>query len=105
MDEPITPIHKEKKFIVFMTCLTRLLSWCHYPDCGSVDISTCHNVIGSLLVITLSCASCFKKVIWNSQPYIGSTPVGRCHCRKGSAGYENHGIGGHIFGTREVFCC
>ncbi|KAK1880275.1 Carbonic anhydrase 1 [Dissostichus eleginoides] len=76
MDEPVTPIHKEKKFIVFMTCLTRLLTWCHCPDCGSVDISTCHNVIGSLLVITLSCASCYKKVTWNSQPYIGSTPAG-----------------------------
>ncbi|XP_034079309.1 uncharacterized protein LOC117550853 [Gymnodraco acuticeps] len=76
MDEPVTPIHKEKKFIVFITCLTRLLSWCHCPDCGSVDISTCNNVIGSLLVITLSCASCFKKVTWNSQPYIGSTPAG-----------------------------
>ncbi|KAI4816010.1 hypothetical protein KUCAC02_006129 [Chaenocephalus aceratus] len=74
MDEPVTPIHKEKKCIVFMTCLTRLLSWCHCPDCGSVGI--CHNVIGSLLVITLSCASCFKKVTWNSQPYIGSTPAG-----------------------------
>ncbi|KAF3834415.1 hypothetical protein F7725_025619, partial [Dissostichus mawsoni] len=23
--------------------------------------------------------------------------VGRCHCRKGSSGYENHGIGNHIF--------
>ncbi|KAI4832283.1 hypothetical protein KUCAC02_015256 [Chaenocephalus aceratus] len=74
MDEPVKPINKEKKCIVFMTCLTRLLSWCHCPDCGSVDI--CHNVIGSLLVITLSCASCFKKVTWNSQPYIGSTPAG-----------------------------
>ncbi|KAK1884394.1 50S ribosomal protein L24 [Dissostichus eleginoides] len=76
MDEPVTPIHKEKKFIVFMTCLTRLLTWCHCPDCGSVDISTCHNVIGSLLAITLSCASCYKRVTWNSQPYIGSTPAG-----------------------------
>ncbi|KAJ4921379.1 hypothetical protein JOQ06_025962, partial [Pogonophryne albipinna] len=37
MDEPVTPIHKEKKFIVFMTCLTRLLSWCHCPDCGSAE--------------------------------------------------------------------
>ncbi|KAF3861261.1 hypothetical protein F7725_000037 [Dissostichus mawsoni] len=106
MDEPVTPIHKENKFIVFMTCLTKLLTWCHCPDCGSFDISNCHNVFGSLLVITLSCASCYKKVTWNSQPYIGSTPAGnivrfnfvvRCHCRKGSAGYENHGIGDNIF--------
>ncbi|KAF3854201.1 hypothetical protein F7725_022256 [Dissostichus mawsoni] len=92
MDEPVTPIHKEKKFIVFMTCLTRLLTWCHCPDCGSVDISTCHNVIGSLLVITLLCASCYKKVTWNN---MGNILL--CHCRKGSAGYENHGIGDHIF--------
>ncbi|KAF3842781.1 hypothetical protein F7725_001630, partial [Dissostichus mawsoni] len=76
MDEPVTPIHKENKFIVFMTCLTKLLTWCHCPDCGSFDISNCHNVFGSLLVITLSCASCYKKVTWNSQPYIGSTPAG-----------------------------
>ncbi|KAF3861254.1 hypothetical protein F7725_000030 [Dissostichus mawsoni] len=68
MDEPVTPIHKENKFI--------LLTWCHCPDCGSFDISNCHNVFGSLLVITLSCASCYKKVTWNSQPYIGSTPAG-----------------------------
>ncbi|KAF3861260.1 hypothetical protein F7725_000036 [Dissostichus mawsoni] len=118
MDEPVTPIHKENKFIVFMTCLTKLLTWCHCPDCGSFDISNCHNVFGSLLVITLSCASCYKKVTWNSQPYIGSTPAGNILLSILLSGATAGKVlrvmrtmalatisSRTYFGTRELFCC
>ncbi|KAK6494063.1 hypothetical protein HHUSO_G508 [Huso huso] len=76
MDEPATPIHNEEKFIIFISCIKQLITWCHCPECGSFDIISYHVVKGCLLTITISCRSCSSQVNCNSQRYIGGTPAG-----------------------------
>ncbi|KAJ4932726.1 hypothetical protein JOQ06_011141 [Pogonophryne albipinna] len=74
-DGPVT-LDKEVKFIVFRSSLQQLLRWCHCPSCGSVDFTHTSKNIGTLLLVTVCCGSCYKKSTWQSQPYIGPYPAG-----------------------------
>ncbi|KAJ4919623.1 hypothetical protein JOQ06_023020 [Pogonophryne albipinna] len=74
-DGPVT-LNKEVKFIVFRSSLQQLLRWCHCPSCGCVDFTHTSKNIGTLLLVTVCCGSCYKKSTWQSQPYIGPYPAG-----------------------------
>ena len=63
----------EKKFIVFDSCLTKLLKRC--PDCGDVIAQQKSKTIGSMLSIELTCHS-GHLTHWESQPVIKRKPVG-----------------------------
>lgn len=71
-----TPLHLEEKFIVFISSLQKLFSFCHCPSCGCMDITNNFNTIGTMLIATITCISCQKQTPWHSQPYIGDTPAG-----------------------------
>lgn len=73
---PQQPADKEPKFIIFLSCLLKLLTWCHCPNCGSRDISSSRKTAGSLLTISIMCHSCFQVSSWSSQPFIGNIPAG-----------------------------
>ena len=70
------PLHKERKFIVFISSLMALLSWCHCPRCGCQDISSQLAEVGTLVIMTLTCSSCQGRSLWHSQPYCHNTPAG-----------------------------
>ena len=63
----------KKKFIVFDSCLTKLLKRC--PDCGDVMAQQKSKTIGSMLSIELTCHS-GHLTHWESQPVIKRKPVG-----------------------------
>jgi hypothetical protein len=69
---------KEKKFIVFLSSLMTLLSWCSCPSCGcrELDLPKTVSPNGTLLSLTLSCKGCDKKTVWNSQPFLGRFAAG-----------------------------
>ena len=68
------PPHKQRCFIVFKLALMLLFTLCSY--CRSRYTRVSKTVIGSFLRITQSCSKCGYRFIWDSQPYIGSTPAG-----------------------------
>lgn len=68
--------HKEPKYIIFESCLKKLVKWCHCPSCGSVDVRPAWDTEGTQLNMTLMCESCDKRSRWNSQPNIGSYAAG-----------------------------
>lgn len=70
--EEINPA-KERKFIIFESCLDILLNEC--SACGS----TCNvwkKAIGSYIQVRSTCANCHKVRKWESQPTSGSMPLG-----------------------------
>ncbi|KAM9364781.1 uncharacterized protein KZ484_010956 [Pholidichthys leucotaenia] len=68
--------HKEPKYIVFSSCLQKLLRWCHCPSCGSVEVRPVWSTSGTVLNITLSCDACDSASKWESQPSIGRYAAG-----------------------------
>lgn len=68
------PPHKQRCFLVFESALMLLFTICSY--CRSRCTRVSKTMIGSFLRITQSCSRCGYKFIWESQPYVGSTPAG-----------------------------
>ncbi|XP_061769799.1 uncharacterized protein LOC133560836 [Nerophis ophidion] len=68
--------HKEPKYIIFESWLQSLVKWCHYPACGSQDISPSWDSNGTQLIMTIQCASCDQRSRWSSQPNIGPYAAG-----------------------------
>ena len=78
---PSEPHHEadgtEPKYIVFKSSLVELLSLVHCPCCGGLDVaSTFHKVLGTLLIIHLTCENCGQVTPWKSQPFLGVRPAG-----------------------------
>ena len=63
----------EKKYLVFDSCLKKLLKRC--PDCGDVIIQHETETIGSMLSIKLACHSGHTSY-WDSQPMVKKKPFG-----------------------------
>ena len=63
----------EKKYLVFDSCLKKLLKRC--PDCGDVIIQHEMETIGSMLSIKLACHS-GHTTYWDSQPVVKKKPLG-----------------------------
>lgn len=63
----------EKKYLVFDSCLDKLLKRC--PDCGDVIIKRERKTIGSMLSIELTCHS-GHTTYWDSQPVVKRKPLG-----------------------------
>ena len=63
----------EKKYLVFDSCLNKLLKRC--PDCGDVIIQQQRNTLGSMLSIDLTCHS-GHTTYWDSQPVVKKKPLG-----------------------------
>ena len=68
------PPHKQHCFIVFESAL--MLLFTVRSCCRNRYTRVSKTVIGSFLRITQSCSRCGYRFIWDSQPYIGSTPAG-----------------------------
>ena len=64
---------KEKKYIVYNSCLDELLERC--VICGSV-CSVDKKTIGTCLVCDIRCLTCGSENSWRSQPMSGNLPVG-----------------------------
>jgi hypothetical protein len=76
-EEDVEP-HKERKFIVFVSSLLTLLSWCCCPECGAHELTVpaIGNGVGTLLRLTLVCRACDRQTVWNSQPFLGRFAAG-----------------------------
>ena len=68
-----TNVAKERKYIVFESCLDSLLNRCSV--CGSI---TCVNkkTVGTCLVCDIKCFNCEQETTWRSQPLCGNMPLG-----------------------------
>lgn len=64
--------HRSRKFVVFEECLDELLNQC--TICGQKCVLN-KNVVGSMLSVSRICI-CGENFTWESQPLIGSMPVG-----------------------------
>ena len=54
-----TDVLKQPKFIVFLSSLLQLISWCHCPSCGSLDFGfSGQSVKGSRLSLLFRCHAC-----------------------------------------------
>ena len=62
----------EKKYLVFDSCLSKLLKRC--PDCGDVIVQHERKTIGSMLSIELTCPS-GHTTNWDSQPVVKKKPL------------------------------
>ena len=71
-DEDVN-VAKEKKFIVFESCLNDLLEKCH--ACGHKTI-TDRRTVGTCLIATVTCLVCGHSRTWTSQPMSGTMPYG-----------------------------
>ncbi|KAM8939385.1 uncharacterized protein RCH25_053012 [Pelodytes ibericus] len=69
---------KEKKFIVFESCLDILLDYlrCSKTNCYSSVVEMKKNVVGSFLSVTGKCSSGHFSVLWQSQPTCKKIPLG-----------------------------
>ena len=67
------PPHKQRCFIVFESALLLLFTVCSY--CRSRYTRVSKATVGSFLRIPHTCSRCGYRFIWESQPYIGSTPA------------------------------
>ena len=63
----------EKKFIVFDSCLSKLLKRC--PECGDVIAQCERKSTGSMLSVQLTCHS-GHTINWDSQPVVKKKPLG-----------------------------
>ena len=51
----IPSLHKEAKYIVFISSLLNLISMCCWSVCGSRALQTRHKEVGSMLIVSLKC--------------------------------------------------
>ena len=71
--ESSNPVHKTPTYIVYENCLLELFEVC--PVCRRVtDVQT--RRVGTFLSVEQKCPHCQFYRKWNSQPLLGSTPVG-----------------------------
>ncbi|XP_031418465.1 uncharacterized protein LOC105908557 isoform X2 [Clupea harengus] len=71
--ESSNPVHKTPTYIVYENCLLELFEVC--PVCRRVtDVRT--RRVGTFLSVEQKCPHCQFYRKWNSQPLLGSTPVG-----------------------------
>jgi len=63
----------EKKYLVFDSCLNKLLK--RYPDCGDIIIQHERKIIGSMLSIELTCHT-GHTTYWDSQPVVKKKLLG-----------------------------
>ena len=68
------PYHEIKKFMVFEECLLALFKKCR--NCGDSSTRITTKTTGTFLGIIQNCSNCCYTFKWDSQPVIGSTPVG-----------------------------
>ena len=68
-----SPPDREKKFMVFGSCLNELLKRC--PECGDAIIQQKSKTTGSMLTVELTCHSGHTKT-WESQPVVKRKPLG-----------------------------
>ena len=68
-----SPPDREKKFVVFGSCLNELLKRC--PECGDAIIQQKSKTCGSMLTVELTCHSGHTKT-WESQPVVKRKPLG-----------------------------
>ena len=69
--------HGELKFIIFSSCLKRLMSLLHCANCGSHD--TWVRMLtprGTMAVVELRCHSCPHVTTWHGQPLERRVPMG-----------------------------
>ncbi|XP_069819408.1 uncharacterized protein [Dendropsophus ebraccatus] len=75
---PKSPV-REKKFIVFESCLNKLLAMIQCQAQSHCEDRVTHvkkNFIGSSVIVEVKCASGHTKTIWESQPRQGRQPLG-----------------------------
>lgn len=66
-------IYVDTKYIVFETCLLELFATC--PICKSKSDVQTHRM-GTFVAMSQRCPNCSYLRKWQSQPIVGSTPVG-----------------------------
>ena len=76
MDMHTTPCYREKKYIIFWSCLMKLLVMLPCPSCGFPDLRIVKNEIGSMVILHFLCQQCGADTPWKSQPYMGDYPAG-----------------------------
>ncbi|XP_040182415.1 uncharacterized protein LOC120915727 [Rana temporaria] len=69
---------KERKFLVFESCLDNLLAMvhCKYGDCNASISKVKKKLCGSCLSVYAICKEGHRFLLWQSQPNIGNRPVG-----------------------------
>lgn len=75
---PKSPV-REKKFIVFESCLNKLLAMIQcqaQSHCGDRITHVRKSFMGSSVIVEVKCASGHTKTIWESQPRQGKQPLG-----------------------------
>ena len=72
----IPSLHKEAKYIVFISSLLNLISMCCCSVCGSKALQTTRKEVGSMLIVYMKCCDCGEECTWHSQPYIGNFCAG-----------------------------
>lgn len=65
---------RQQTYIVFESALLLLFTACNF--CGHIGTDIKKVVIGTFLRIRQVCSSCGRQRIWESQPYVGTTPAG-----------------------------
>ena len=73
-DSDNEPHRKNKFYLVTEAALLRLFVVCMY--CGSAAVNTNKVITGTFVKISQLCRSCLKKRVWESQPFVGSIPLG-----------------------------
>ncbi|XP_066458767.1 uncharacterized protein [Eleutherodactylus coqui] len=75
---PKSPV-REKKFIVFESCLNKLLAMIQCQAQSQCEDRVTHvrkSFMGSSVIVEVKCASGHTKTIWESQPRQGTQPLG-----------------------------
>ncbi|XP_056402888.1 uncharacterized protein LOC130295787 isoform X1 [Hyla sarda] len=75
---PRSPV-REKKFIVFESCLNKLLAMLRCQAQSHCEDRVTHvrkSFVGSSVIVEVKCASGHTKTIWESQPRLGNQPLG-----------------------------
>uniref|UniRef100_A0A3Q2QJ07 Uncharacterized LOC105936117 n=1 Tax=Fundulus heteroclitus TaxID=8078 RepID=A0A3Q2QJ07_FUNHE len=76
LDATPTPVHQEKKYIVYETSIKELFQEC--PVCNRpCTIQT--RRLGTFVAVLQKCIHCEFSRTWNSQPLLNSTPAGNLH--------------------------
>ena len=73
LENECTPLHKQKKYIVFEDCLLSLFTHCRV--CGGVT-SVSKKTLGTYLHIEQQCSLCSSVFTWDSQPWLKNRPAG-----------------------------
>ncbi|XP_075696181.1 uncharacterized protein LOC142662115 isoform X1 [Rhinoderma darwinii] len=75
---PKSPV-RDKKFIVFESCLNKLLAMIRCQAQSRCESRVTHvrkSFVGSSVIVEVKCASGHAKTIWESQPRQGKQPLG-----------------------------